>query len=237
MPIGANSSVKIKIEPPRNRTAKFVTVLLLFSLTTMLMSQQTTARRERPRRNNATKQPWTVSALVDGYFVPGEQGYADPIVTADHGWLHLEGRFNYEDLHTASAWLGYNFNFSSRNPEKQLDLTLTPMIGGVFGRTDGIAPGCEASLTYKKLNFWVSNEYVFDTHDSANNFFYTWPQITYSPIDWLHVGFVAQRTVAIESDTEYGFLFGLTHKKTEFTSYILSPGPKPTVVLELGYNF
>jgi hypothetical protein len=237
MPTGANSFVEVKTQPPRNRTVKLATLLLLFSLTATLVSQQTTARRERPHRNNATKQPWTFSALVDGYFVPGEQGYADPIVTADHGWLHLEGRYNYEDLHTGSAWLGYNFDFSSRNPEKQLDLTLTPMIGGVFGRTDGIAPGLEASLTYKKLNFWVSNEYVFDTHDSANNFFYTWPQLTYTPIDWLHVGFVAQRTVAIESDTEYGFLFGLTHKKTEFTSYILSPGPKPTVVLELGYNF
>ena len=233
----ANSSVEVKMKPSQNRPIKYGALLLLFSLTISLASQQTTARRERLHRNAATKQPWTFSALVDGYFVPGEQGYADPIATADHGWLHLEGRYNYEDLRTGSAWLGYNFDLSSRNPEKQLDLTLTPMIGGVFGRTDGIAPGLEASLTYKKLNFWVSNEYVFDTRTSANNFFYTWPQITYTPVNWLHVGFVAQRTVAIESDTEYGFLFGLTHKKTEFTSYILSPGPKPTVVLELGYNF
>jgi hypothetical protein len=220
-----------------SRTFQFGVLMLLFSLTSDLASQQTTARRERLHRSNATKQSWAFSALVDGYFVPGEQGYADPIVTADRGWLHLEGRYNYEDLRTGSAWLGYNFNFSSHGSEKKLELTLTPMVGGVFGRTDGVAPGCEASLTYKKLNFWVSNEYVFDTRNSANNFFYTWPQVTYSPIDWLHVGFVAQRTVAIQSDTQYGFLFGLSHKKTEFTSYILDPGSKPTVVLELGYNF
>lgn len=232
-----NTPIDLKVRLPRNRTIKLATLLLLFSLTAALVPQQTTARREHPYRSNAAKPTWAVSALVDGYFVPGEQGYADPIVTADHGWLHLEGRYNYEDLHTGSAWLGYNFNFSSHNPEKQVDITLTPMLGGVFGRTDGIAPGLEASLTWKKFNFWISNEYVFDTGDSANNFFYTWPQITYSPIDWLHVGFVAQRTVATESDTQYGFLFGLTHKKTEFTSYILDPGPKPTVVFELGYNF
>lgn len=80
-------------------------------------------------------------------------------------------------------------------------------------------------------------EYVFDTSDSSGNFFYSWPQVTYTPVDWLHVGFVAQRTLAIQSDSEAGFLVGLSHKKIEFTSYILDPGPKPTVILELGYSF
>ena len=28
------------------------------------------------------------------------------------------------------------------------------MIGGVFGDTNGIAPGCELSLTYKKLRIF-----------------------------------------------------------------------------------
>ena len=111
------------------------------------------------------------------------------------------------------------------------------MIGGVFGRTNGIAPGAEASVTHRQFNFWVSNEYVFDTGDPSASYFYTWPQFTYSPVDWLHVGLVAQRTQAIESDTQAGFLFGLSGKKMEFTSYVLDPGSKPTVVLELGYNF
>src|ERR1700760_708991 len=123
MPTTAHSIEKIKKRPSRNRAIPCGAILLFCSLTATLVSQQTTARRERPHRNNAAKQPWAVSALVDGYFVPGEQGYADPIVTANHGWLHLEGRYNYEDLHTGSAWLGYNFNFTSRDSEKQLDLT------------------------------------------------------------------------------------------------------------------
>ena len=111
------------------------------------------------------------------------------------------------------------------------------MIGGVFGRTTGIAPGSEVSLTYKKVNLWVSEQYVFDTRDRSGSYFYTWPQLTYTPVDWLRVGLVAQRTQALESSTQGGFLVGLSHKKVDFTSYILDPGPNPTVVLELGYSF
>jgi hypothetical protein len=214
-----------------NRTFQFG-VLVLISLLASNILAQGTNRTRRP--DKSATEAWSLNAYVDGYFVPGEQGYVDPIFTADHRWLHVEARYNYEDLRTGSVWLGYNFNL---NPDKKLALTLTPMVGGVFGRTNGVAPGCEASLTYEKLNFWVSNEYVFDTGNRSNNFFYTWPQITYSPVDWLHVGLVAQRTQAIQSDTQAGFLFGLSHQKMEFTSYILDPGSKPTVVLELGYSF
>jgi hypothetical protein len=162
-----------------NRTLQFGALVLFFSLTSNLSAQSVSTHRSHRRPDNTTRDAWAFSALLDGYFVPGEQGYADPIFTADHRWLHLEARYNYEDLKTASLWLGYNFNLQP----KKLDLTLTPMIGGVFGRTDGIAPGLEASLTWQKLNFWVSNEYVFDTGDPSASYFYTWPQLTYSPVD------------------------------------------------------
>jgi hypothetical protein len=217
-----------------NRASQFGVLVLLALLTSNASAQAASTNRSHRRPDSITRKAWAFSALVDGYFVPGEQGFADPIFTADHRWLHLEARYNYEDLKTASMWLGYNFNLSS---DKKLNLVLTPMVGGVFGRTNGVAPGLEASLTHKKLNFWVENEYVFDTGDRSASYFYTWPQITYSPVDWLHVGFVAQRTQAIQSNTQGGFLFGLSRKNMEFTSYILDPGSKPTVVLELGYNF
>jgi hypothetical protein len=217
-----------------NRASQFGVLTLLAFLTSNASAQAASTHRSHRRPDSTTQKAWAFSALVDGYFVPGEQGFADPIFTADHRWLHLEARYNYEDLKTASMWLGYNFNLSS---DKKFDLILTPMLGGVFGRTNGVAPGLEASLTYEKLNFWVENEYVFDTGDSSASYFYTWPQITYSPADWLHVGFVAQRTQSIQSNTQGGFLFGLSGKNMEFTSYILDPGSKPTVVLELGYNF
>jgi hypothetical protein len=223
---------------PLNRTLQFVILALLSIIASNALAQGASARRPHRRRDITASNAWAFTAVVDGYFTPGEEGYADPIFTADHNWLHLEARYNYEDLRTGSVWFGYNFNYSAgKNPDKKLDLTFTPMIGGVFGRTAGISPGSEASLTYKKLNLWVSEQYVFDTRDRSGSYFYTWPQLTYTPVDWLRVGLVAQRTQAAQSSTQGGFLVGLTHKKVDFTSYILDPSSNPTVVLELGYSF
>jgi len=224
---------RIPKPPVSSRTLQFGILLSLSLLTSNLFSQSVSTHRTHRLPDATTREAWTFSALLDGYFVPGEQGYADPIFTADHNWLHLEARYNYEDLNTGSFFVGYNFNLK---PQK-IDITLTPMLGGVFGRTDGIAPGFELSLTRNKFNFWAGGEYVFDTKDHSGSYFYTWPQLTYTPVDWLHVGLVAQRTQAIQTDTQGGFLVGLSGKKMEFTSYILDPGSKPTVVLEVGYNF
>jgi len=182
----------------------------------------------------AAKEPWEISLTVDGYLLP-DQGYVNPTAAADHGRLHLEARYNYENLRTGSLWAGYNFSTG-----KKLALSLTPMIGGVFGRTTGIAPGCEAAVTYKKIKLSISNEYVFDTTDKSGSFYYSWPQLTYSPTDWLRVGLVAQRTKAFktELDVQRGFLVGLSHRQAEFTVYIFNAGwTNPTVVLEAGWNF
>jgi hypothetical protein len=113
------------------------------------------------------------------------------------------------------------------------------MIGGVFGRTSGVAPGCEASLTYKKVEASISNEYVFAT-DKSSSFYYNWPQVTYSPVDWLQLGVAAQRTKAYRTslDTQIGFLVGFSHKNMKVTSYVFDPGlDTTTVVLELGFSF
>lgn len=84
------------------------------------------------------KIPWKISINVDGYILPDRDSYGNPTVAADHGWLHLEARYNNEKLRTGSVWFGCNFNAG-----KEPVLEVTPMIGGVFGETSGIAPGCD----------------------------------------------------------------------------------------------
>ena len=178
---------------------------------------------------------WAYSLTVDGYIVPSSQSYVSPVFTADHQWLHMEARYNYESQLTASLWAGYNFSAG-----KKLQLAMTPMIGGVFGDTNGIAPGLEFSLTYKRLEFSSTSEYVFDTSHKAGNFFYSWPQLTYSLLDWLKVGVVAQHTKAYHTGlgTQRGLLVGVSYKKWEFTTYVFDPElSQPTTVLELGVSF
>src|SRR5215469_1372575 len=49
----------------------------------------------------------------------------------------FEVRYNYENFRTGSLWAGYNFDSGDT-----WHLQLTHMVGGVLGRTKGIAPGC-----------------------------------------------------------------------------------------------
>jgi hypothetical protein len=115
------------------------------------------------------------------------------------------------------------------------------MIGGAFGRLNGVAAGCTVSLNYKKkIEASIGNEYVFDTTSKSGNFYYAWPQLTYSPKKWFHVGAVAQHTAAYHNaiNIQRGFLVGFSHKKLEFTTYVFGPGTaSATGVLELGVSF
>ena len=52
---------------------------------------------------SATTASWSGSASLFTYAVPEEDDFVQPTVGVDHDWLHLEARFNYEDIDTASA--------------------------------------------------------------------------------------------------------------------------------------
>ncbi len=204
-------------------------------LSSPMFGQETPPSSAPATSPSAATNPWSYNLTVDGYIIPDGTSYVDPVFSANRNWLHLEARYNYENLHTGSLWVGYNFSAG-----KKLVLEVTPMIGGVFGRTNGIAPGCEASLTYKKVELSISNEYVFDTTHKSGNFYYSWPQVTYSPTDWFRVGAVAQHTKAFQTslDVQRGFLVVVSHKQWEFTTYVFNPETgNPTVVLEVGINF
>lgn len=183
----------------------------------------------------ATANPWDFNLSVSGYIVPRGQSYVSPTFTGDHDTLHVEARYNYEAQRTGSLWAGYDLSVG-----KKLVLDATPMIGGVFGNVNGIAPGLEVTMTYRKLQFYSANEYIFDTDTKAGNFFYTWTQLTYSPVKWFTAGYVMQRTRAYQTqlDIQRGLLIGFTVKKLTFTTQIFNIGETdPTTVLSLGYSF
>jgi hypothetical protein len=158
-----------------------------------------------------------------------------PTAAADRDWLHLEARYNYEDLETGSAWIGYNLSFG-----EELTLELTPMVGGVVGSTMGVAPGYKGSLSWWKLELYSEGEYVFDASDSSESFFYTWSELTLAPVDCFRFGLVVQRTKVYETDFDIqrGFLFGLSYKGLDLTTYFFNlDASQPTVVLGVGLGF
>ena len=178
---------------------------------------------------------WTFSASGYTYILPAEPNYLQPTVTADRHRLHLEARFNYEARDTGSIWAGVNFSGGDA-----LSWELTPMLGGVFGETSGVAPGYRGSIAWRALEFTSEGEAMIDAGDSADSFFYNWSELTLAPVDWLRFGMVTQRTRAYQADREVqrGLLVGTSIHKLDMTAYLFNPDDsKPILVLAFTVSF
>lgn len=195
----------------------------------------TSAPPATPAAEQTPANPWDFNLNISGYDVPHGQSYVSPTLTADRDTLHLEARYNYEGLQSGSLWFGYNFSVG-----KKLTFEATPMLGGIFGSVTGIAPGIESTLTYKKIQIFSADEYVFDTSAKSGSFFYTWSQALFSPVPWFSVGYVAQRTRAYSTalDIQRGLMLQLTRKKVTFATQAFNMGQTdPVIVFSLGYSF
>jgi len=178
---------------------------------------------------------WSFSASAYAYFVPDDREYVQPTFTADRGWLHLEARYNYEDLETGSAWVGYNLGGGEK-----VTWELTPMLGGVFGNTTGIAPGYKGALSWWKLELYSEGEYVIDAGDTAASYFYAWSELTLAPVDWFRFGLVTQRTRVYASgrDLQRGLLAGFAYKAVALTTYVFNPDEsRPLIVVAVSAEF
>jgi hypothetical protein len=172
---------------------------------------------------------WSFSAAVYTYLVPDDSNYAQPTFTADRDGLHLEARYNYENLETGSVWVGYNFGGGEK-----LAWELTPLLGGVFGETTGIAPGYKGSMSWRKIELYSEGEYVLDAGEASDSFFYNWSELTLAPVEWFRGGLVTQRTRVYQTDRDIqrGILLGMTYEKLDVTTYLFNPDDsKPTVVV------
>lgn len=177
---------------------------------------------------------WEFTAEDTTYIIPDES-YSNPVFSADKNYLHLEARYNYEDLDTTSLFAGYNFHTGD-----QLELNVTPIIGGVFGNSNGVAPGFLFELNYKKLNISSEGEYFFSSDDKEFNFFYSWSEISYSPVEWIWFGIAGQRTRAYQTDLEIqrGLLVGVGVGNFSITGYLMNIGWDDVFgVLNVGYQF
>jgi hypothetical protein len=106
-----------------------------------------------------------------------------------------EARYQYEDLETASLWFGRCFAGG-----KELTWWVAPMAGAAFGRTNGLAPGLEVELAWRRLSLSSSAEYLFDLEDSDASFFYTWNETMLRVLDLLSPGVTVERTRLRDTD-------------------------------------
>ncbi|MBK8289875.1 MAG: hypothetical protein IPK96_01915 [Flammeovirgaceae bacterium] len=177
---------------------------------------------------------WSFNTEINFYLIP-DDFIILPVFRADKNRLHLEARYNYEDYETFSGWFGYNFMGG-----KKVEYIITPMVGGVAGLSNGIAPGLEFTFTYKGFEIYSESEYLFDLKTSENNFLYSWTDVSWSPKDWLWFGLSGQRTRLYQTDLDIqrGLLIGGGLKQWELTSYLYNIGfDDPFVLISLSVGF
>jgi len=136
---------------------------------------------------------------------------------------------------SGSLWLGANFAGGD-----ELAWEVTPILGVVLGDTTGVAPGYEGSLSWQGFELYSEGEYVFDTDDSADSFFYNWSELTWAPAEWVRFGLATQRTRAYqaERDVQRGLLVGFSTGRATLTAYLLNPDEADsTLIVALAFDF
>jgi len=178
---------------------------------------------------------WRFAGAAYFYFLPESSNYVQPTLRADHHLLHLEARYSYEDLLTGSAWIGVNAEGG-----EVVWWQVTPLLGGAFGRTNGVAFGFEGALGWWKLELYSEGEYLLDFADSSDNFLFNWSEFTLAPLEWFRFGVMAQRTRIFSSGRvlERGLLAGASWHFVDLTLHLLNPDDsRPVVIVALGGRF
>ena len=163
---------------------------------------------------------WNHNLAISSYIF-SDDFFILPVYQVNKGWLHLEARYNYEDMNTFSAWFGYNFSGGNK-----FEYLITPMLGGIVGNTNGIAPGLELDFLFYGFEFYSESEYIFDFDGKEDYFYYNWTDFSYSPLDWLWFGVSIQRTKLYDTDLEIqrGLLLGGGYRWFGLSGYLYNIG-------------
>lgn len=142
------------------------------------------------------------------------------VVAADRGPLHLEARYQYEELDTVSGWVGWAFTGG-----RELQFGIGPMAGGVVGQLNGVAPGLRLAAQWRRFAFYAESEYVVALGGSGTSFFYNWSTWSWTPRDWLAVGVSVQRLRLADTGrwVESGPMLALSFGRATVQGFVFNP--------------
>jgi len=169
---------------------------------------------------------WELALTAYPTLVRGGEDYTSAIVAADRGPLHLEARVNYESIGARSVFVGWTFSGG-----ETVTWELTPLLGGAWGATQAFVPGLEASVAWRQFDLYVEAEYVRDSGERDDSYFYAWSELGFRPVGWLRVGVAGQRTRAYggERDLQRGPFAQVTAGPFTLGGYWFNPGSSDQV--------
>ena len=205
------------------------TLLCAFAGVAAVAATSAIAAEDEPsirRASSATKSSWEFALTAYPTVVRGGENYTSAIAVADRGPLHLEARYNYESVGARSAFVGWTLSGG-----EAITWELTPLLGGAWGSTQAFVPALEASVAWNKFDFYIEAEYVSDSHQRTDSYFYAWSELGFRPVDWLRVGIAGQRTRTYgnERDIQRGPFAQVTWGPITLGGYWFNPGANDQV--------
>jgi len=207
-------------------------VVAVVSATSALAAEEEHGIR---RASAAAKPSWEFAITAYPTVVSGGENYTSAIAVADRGPLHLEARYNYESVGARSAFVGWTFAGG-----EDITWELTPLLGGAWGATQAFVPALEASVAWKQFDVYIEAEYVSDSHQRSDSYFYAWSELGFRPIEWLRLGIAGQRTTTYSNDRDIqrGPFAQVTWGPVTIGGYWFNPGSSSQVFVGmLGATF
>ena len=184
----------------------------------------------------ADEKAWSFSASATTYIVPDFQEYVQPTFTADRGWLHLEARYNYENLENGIGVDRLQFQRRRKNWSGNSRRCWAACLA--------IRPASRPATSFRLLigssSFPVKASGSSTWAIRRDSFFYNWSELSVSPVDWFRFGLVGQRTRAYQTDVDIqrGLLVGFSYKEMNFTTYVFNlDQDEQTWVFSVGVSF
>jgi len=205
-------------------------------LAAVLLAPLASAQDHDPARPDDAER-WELSGGLYYSDPPGSEDRVTPILYADRGPLHLEARYNYEDLQTLSVFGGWTF--ASEEEEGAPSAAVTPMLGAAFGETTGLIPALEFDVGWRALAWYAEMEQLFDLEDSDDSFFYSWSTLTWGFTDRFAAGLVVERSKLVDTDlsVQRGLALELRGARVGLSLYAYNLGSDDSyAVLALGFG-
>ena len=101
-------------------------------------------------------------------------------------------------------------------------------------------PGLEASVAWGRLDFYVEAEYVRDSTERTDSYFYAWSELGFRPVEWLRIGVAGQRTRVYggDRDIQRGPFAQVTWDRVTIGGYWFNPGSSDQVFVgSIGATF
>ena len=155
-----------------------------------------------------------------GNIVPEEPFSLTPIVYFNNDVFYAEARYNYEELHTASLYVGKYFSKAGK-----LSIDIAPLLGVVAGELNAGSVGASLELRWGRWLWSMIPQYTFSWKDKSENFFYSWSELTFAVSEWFYLGPAAQRTKFFETpfEADSGLTLGFNLKQWSMPLYAFNP--------------